>query len=75
MADLQGLSDLAWIIDHASDYLVNKGWLLLEHGWQQGEQVRQLFSQHGYHRIATCQDYGLRDRVSVGQWKSDEKHS
>ncbi|KLN96944.1 peptide chain release factor N(5)-glutamine methyltransferase [Moellerella wisconsensis] len=75
VADFQGLSDLAWIIDHASDYLVNKGWLLLEHGWQQGEQVRQLFNLHGYHHIATCQDYGLRDRVSVGQWKSDEKHS
>lgn len=75
VANNQGLSDLGWIIDHASDHLTKEGWLLLEHGWRQGEAVRQLLAQSGYCCIMTYQDYGGQDRVSVGQWKQDEKYS
>ncbi|MGO2304298.1 MAG: peptide chain release factor N(5)-glutamine methyltransferase [Providencia sp.] len=64
-----GLSDLAHIIAKSKYYLKNQGWLLLEHGWQQGLAVRELFKQHGYTNIETCLDYGGRDRVSLGQWQ------
>ncbi|KAG4065055.1 hypothetical protein HA402_002309 [Bradysia odoriphaga] len=36
----QGLADLAAIVQQATEYLEPQGWLLLEHGWQQGENVR-----------------------------------
>ncbi|OAT54443.1 peptide chain release factor N(5)-glutamine methyltransferase [Providencia heimbachae] len=64
----QGLSDLTHIVAESKKYLKNQGWLLLEHGWQQGSAVRDLLKKHGYAHIETCLDYGGRDRVSLGQW-------
>ncbi|WP_409308760.1 peptide chain release factor N(5)-glutamine methyltransferase [Pectobacterium sp. B1J-3] len=69
VADEKGLADLRFIIENASDYLQPGGWLLLEHGWQQGKNVRQLLQQHGFVLVETCQDYGGNERVSFGQWK------
>ena len=36
----QGLADLAQIIREGRQYLLPGGWMLLEHGWTQGEAVR-----------------------------------
>ncbi|EKT62488.1 peptide chain release factor N(5)-glutamine methyltransferase [Providencia burhodogranariea] len=68
VADNQGLSDLAHIVSGAKTHLKGQGWLLVEHGWQQGAAVRELFKQCGYSNVETCQDYGGRDRISLGQW-------
>lgn len=68
VADNQGLSDLAHIVSESTAYLKHQGWLLVEHGWQQGAAVRELFKQYGYSNIETCLDYGGRDRISLGQW-------
>lgn len=67
-----GLADLRWISQQAPHYLKNNGWLLLEHGWQQGEPVRQLLQQRGFHQVATCRDYGGNERVTLGQWLTAE---
>ncbi|MCW2254891.1 release factor glutamine methyltransferase [Providencia alcalifaciens] len=67
VADNQGLSDLAHIVSESKAYLKHQGWLLVEHGWQQGAAVRELFKQCGYSNIETCLDYGGRDRISLGQ--------
>ncbi|QZN97590.1 peptide chain release factor N(5)-glutamine methyltransferase [Symbiopectobacterium purcellii] len=67
-----GLADLRWIIQQAPQHLKNTGWLLLEHGWQQGEAVRQLLSQRGFEQVATCRDYGGNERVTLGQWLAAE---
>ncbi|MGL9734097.1 MAG: peptide chain release factor N(5)-glutamine methyltransferase [Symbiopectobacterium sp.] len=63
-----GLADLRWIIQQAPQHLKNTGWLLLEHGWQQGEPVRQLMQQRGFDQVATCRDYGGNERVTLGKW-------
>ncbi|MDT9587321.1 MAG: peptide chain release factor N(5)-glutamine methyltransferase [Candidatus Arsenophonus melophagi] len=70
-----GLADIQLIIEKSRNYLVNKGWLLLENGWLQGKKVRHLFSCHQYQQVVTFQDYGGHDRITVGQWKCDENHS
>lgn len=70
-----GLADIQLIIEQSYKYLTNKGWLLLEHGWLQGRQVRKLFSYHHYQQVVTFQDYGGNDRITVGQWNRDENHS
>ncbi|MGP1932953.1 MAG: peptide chain release factor N(5)-glutamine methyltransferase [Arsenophonus sp. ET-YP4-MAG3] len=70
-----GLADIQLIIEQSCNYLVNNGWLLLEHGWLQGRQVRQLFFYHYYQQVVTFQDYGGNDRITMGQWKHDENHS
>jgi len=69
VADNAGLADLQTLIEQAPQHLLPGGWLLLEHGWQQAQQVQQLFRQAGYHQVATVKDYGGNDRVSLGQWQ------
>ncbi|EHD21438.1 MULTISPECIES: peptide chain release factor N(5)-glutamine methyltransferase [Brenneria] len=64
----EGLADLRFIIANAAGHLLPRGWLLLEHGWRQGAAVRRLLRDNGFARIATRQDYGNNDRVSLGQW-------
>lgn len=67
-----GLADLEIIIKDAPGYLLPGGWLLLEHGWQQGELVRNLFTRHGWRQVATCRDYGDNERLTLGQWSCEE---
>lgn len=64
-----GLADLRHIITHAPAYLQTDGWLLLEHGYDQGAAVRDILAQAGYTAVETFQDYGANDRVTVGQWR------
>ncbi|KMW74847.1 SAM-dependent methyltransferase [Photorhabdus luminescens subsp. luminescens] len=75
IAAQQGIADLHTIIDLSRHFLSPGGWLLLEHGWKQGNVVRSLFSESGYRQVATFQDYGGNERITLGQWKSDESHS
>ncbi|HEH9402705.1 TPA: peptide chain release factor N(5)-glutamine methyltransferase [Aeromonas bestiarum] len=67
VADEQGLADIRLIVAGASAHLLPGGWLLLEHGWQQGEAVRQLLLQHGYSQVETVRDYGDNERVTLGR--------
>lgn len=64
VADQQGLADIETIIVQAQRCLIPGGGLFLEHGWQQGADVRNLLSRHGYHRISTRRDYGGQERVT-----------
>ncbi|HHQ4895011.1 peptide chain release factor N(5)-glutamine methyltransferase [Aeromonas veronii] len=66
VADDAGLADIRHIVAHAPAYLLTDGWLLLEHGWDQGEVVRQLLRDGGYREVATVRDYGDNDRVTLG---------
>ncbi|WP_279537111.1 peptide chain release factor N(5)-glutamine methyltransferase [Pseudomaricurvus hydrocarbonicus] len=61
-----GLADLKHIIEVGREYLLPGGWLVLEHGYQQGESVRALLSSAGYTEVRTVQDYGRNDRISLG---------
>lgn len=68
IAEAQGLADLAAIISKAALFLQPRAWLILEHGYNQGAAVANLFQQHGYEQISTEQDLEGRDRVTCGQW-------
>lgn len=65
-AGSDGLDDLRLLAAQAPTYLKPGGWLFLEHGYDQGTQVRQLFEQAGYRRIQTRRDLAGRDRVTLG---------
>lgn len=69
VADEHGLADLRRIIEGAPAHLAPGGWLLLEHGWQQGEAVRSLLQQTGARDVATVTDLGGQPRVSLGSWR------
>ena len=69
VADDDGLADLKHIISQGYQFLNPGGWLLVEHGFEQGAAVRALFSASDYHEIVTHKDYGNNDRITVGQRK------
>lgn len=64
----RGLSDLRHIATHARQHLEQQGWLLMEHGYDQGLAVREILTELGYQSVATEQDYAGQDRVTLGQF-------
>lgn len=67
VAGSDGLDDLRTIIEQAPSYLNSGGWLLLEHGYDQGAAVRDLLTDHGFERIQTRRDLGEHERISFGR--------
>ena len=63
-----GLEMLEHIVTEAPPYLRASGWLLLEHGFDQGEPVRALLTDRGFSHVATREDYSGQPRISGGQW-------
>ena len=61
-----GLGDIKQIAEQARDYLVRGGLLAVEHGYDQCELVRQMFTDFGYDQVKTMKDYGGNDRVTWG---------
>lgn len=61
-----GLADLKKIATQARDYLVNDGWLLLEHGYQQGKVVADFLENIGYKKVQTFHDLAGHPRMTVG---------
>lgn len=61
-----GLEDLARIAATAPDHLHPGGYLLLEHGYRQGEAVRELLRAAGFAGVATRRDLGGNERISGG---------
>ena len=61
-----GLSDLRTIIFESKRWLKPSGCLWLEHGYDQGQAVRQLLEEAGYQSIQTHRDLSDHERVSGG---------
>ena len=64
---LDGLDDIRRIVAGGQTHLLPGGWLLIEHGWDQGKAIRALFEQAGYVQVQTAQDLEQRDRITLGQ--------
>lgn len=62
-----GLDAIRTIISAAPMHLHNGGWLLLEHGWDQGTAVRALLEAEGFIDVETARDLEDRDRISLGR--------
>lgn len=64
---VDGLDDIRLLVQQAPKHLNSDGWLLLEHGYDQGAAVRHLMQSAGFSSIATHRDYGNNDRITLGQ--------
>ena len=62
-----GLDDLILVIGQSAAFLTPSGWLLVEHGYDQGAGVRALFAEVGFSSIETRRDYNQIERVTFGQ--------
>jgi len=68
-----GLDDIRLIIAGAPAHLLPGGWLLMEHGWDQGEAIRALLEDAGFVEVGTALDLEQRDRVSLGRWPATQR--
>lgn len=62
-----GLQDLKKIILEAPEYLVSKGWLFLEHGFDQAVFVRNSMDVVGFRDVQTYKDLAGLDRATIGR--------
>ena len=65
----QGLADIKVITHGARTFLVDSGWLLFEHGHQQGNAAQTMLLDLGYQQVRCIQDFGARDRVTEGRYR------
>lgn len=72
-----GLAAIAHIVDAARHRLHAQGWLLIEHGWQQGEAVRALAAAAGYAPVKTLVDLAGKPRALLAGWQQpdDPEHA
>jgi len=57
---------LMHIANNAPNYLNPEGWLILEHGYDQGEAVSRLLKKAAYQQISCLTDLSGNDRINLG---------
>lgn len=62
-----GLDAIRAIVAGAPAHLAPGGWLLLEHGHEQGAAVRALLHGAGFEEVETACDLEARERVTLGR--------
>lgn len=62
-----GLSAIQRISQLTLSMLVDGGWLMFEHGWNQGPATRSVMQDAGFINIETQQDLQGHDRVTIGE--------
>lgn len=67
VAERQGLADIEHIAAQAGDFLGKDGWLLVEHGWQQAQAVREIFTAAGYRDVESRKDFSGWERITQGR--------
>ena len=63
---LDGMVDLKEIIINASDHLNRNALLIVEHGYDQGRNVRSLFESSGFKQIQSLTDLAGLERATLG---------
>jgi release factor glutamine methyltransferase len=63
-----GLDAIRTLCEQARQRLLPGGWLILEHGYDQAEAVRDCLKQAGYQLVVSNCDLAGHERVTEGQW-------
>ncbi len=66
-----GLADIRQIVQGAPAWLRPGGWLMFEHGWDQGENCREIMRAEGFTGVETRADLAGIGRVTLGQHEPD----
>ena len=64
-----GLADIKKIIYSSIDFLAVNGWLVVEHGFDQGYAVRSFFQAAKFVDCRTVRDLNNLERVTLGRFK------
>ncbi len=68
-----GLDDIRRILVDSGAHLREGGWLLLEHGWQQADSVRELMQHAGFSQVRSVRDLAGHERITLGQWQHKQE--
>jgi release factor glutamine methyltransferase len=71
VAGADGLDDIRLIIEQAPSYLEAGGWLLLEHGFDQADAVRELLRERGFSAVESRRDLAGHERISLGRFDNE----
>lgn len=63
-----GLIFYPHICNIARQCLKNDGALIVEHGYDQADEVRQTLTDKGFNNVKSLKDFGGNDRVTFGLW-------
>ena len=64
-----GLKHIKEIIQKAPLFLKDKGWLILENHFDQGEKVKQLLIENKFTSIEIMKDFSGVGRFTIGRYK------
>ena len=65
----EGLDHINQIVQNAPLYLKNKGWLLIENHFDQGEKVKKLFLENRFTSVKVLKDFSGIRRFTIGRYK------
>lgn len=65
-----GFEIIRRLVQQAPQHLHDGGWLLIEHGYDQGSRVRECFAEAGFAEIESRRDLGDIERITLGRWPS-----
>lgn len=61
-----GLDDIRYICKQARQHLKHKGMLIIEHGFDQKSEIREIFTINGYDNITQVHDLAQNPRLTFG---------
>ena len=67
VSDCEGFKDIEQIVKESCKSLNNSGYLFLEHGYDQSDQVVSIFENYDFSQIRTFKDLNGDDRVCSGK--------
>ncbi|MBT8134403.1 MAG: peptide chain release factor N(5)-glutamine methyltransferase [Gammaproteobacteria bacterium] len=62
-----GMDDIEHICSQANNHLLKNGWLIIEHGYNQKQQVSECFTRNGFKKIIQRQDLSGHYRMTAGK--------
>ena len=65
----EGLDHINEIVQNAPLYLKDKGWLLIENHFDQGEKVKKLFLENRFTSVKVLKDFSGIGRFTIGRYK------
>lgn len=68
-----GMKDIRIISNAARGHLVPPGWLILEHGFDQGPIIARRLAELGYENVTVMKDLSHHERICVGKWDKTRK--
>jgi len=61
-----GLDAITHLCQHAHRFLKTQGLLIIEHGYQQANEVQELFKKNGFMAVSSHSDYAGQQRFTTG---------